>query len=29
MDSMRQERLISCMNAAVNLYGVVSFAELI
>ena len=29
MDPMRQERLISCMNAAVNLYGVVSFAELI
>ena len=29
MDPMRQERLINCMNAAVNLYGVVSFAELI
>lgn len=29
MDSLRQERLIGCMNAAVNLYGVVSFAELI
>ena len=29
MDPMRQERLINCMNAAVNLYGIVSFAELI